>query len=87
MIIRGSGREYRQLEQIVAQNRPVLVPVDFPTPPDVTTDERARNTTLQDLMHWDLAPTNPGKLVDEGATICLTTDGLKDTRHLFETSP
>ncbi len=78
MIVRGSGREYRQLAEISALNRPVLVPVNFPAKPDVTTDRAARNTTLQDLMHWDLAPENPARLTDAGVAICLTTDGLEN---------
>lgn len=76
-ILRGSGREYRQLRQIAALNRPILLPVNFPDPPDVRSGESARNTTLQELMHWDLAAQNPGKLVESGLTICLTTDGLE----------
>lgn len=75
-ILRGSGREYRRLEQIRALNLPVLVPVNFPKPPDVSSDEGARNTTLQELLHWQLAPENPGRLAAAGVTLCLTTDGL-----------
>ncbi len=78
MIIRGSGREYRQLDEIAATNRPILVPVDFPQAPNVKTAQSASETTLQQLLHWDLAPENPGRLVDAGVPICLTSDGLKD---------
>ncbi|MFK8111669.1 MAG: amidohydrolase family protein [Rubripirellula sp.] len=78
LIIRGSGREYRALDQIANMNRPVLVPVDFPETPEVTTVESASDVTLQDLMHWDLAPENPGRLSNSGVSICLTTDGLDD---------
>ena len=78
MIIRGSGREYRQLDEIVATNRPLLVPVDFPDAPNVKTADAARDVTLQELMHWELAPENAGRLVRAGVKICLTTDGLDD---------
>ncbi len=78
MIVRGSGREYRQLDEIVAMNRPILVPVDFPEPPNVKTTESAQSTTLQELMHWDIAPENPARLAAAGLPICLTTDGLDD---------
>jgi N-acetylglucosamine-6-phosphate deacetylase len=69
MIVRGSGREYRQLDEIAAMNRPILVPVDFPDVPSVKTTESERRTTLQDLMHWDLAPENPARLVAAGVPI------------------
>ncbi len=78
-LLRGSGREYRQLQAVVALNRPILLPVNFPAPPDVATGEQTRNIKLEELMHWDLAPKNPSDLVDAGATVCLTTDGLDDS--------
>jgi imidazolonepropionase-like amidohydrolase len=77
-IIRGSGQEYRQLDEITATNRPFLLPVDFPDTPDVKTADAARDVTLQELMHWELAPENPARLADAGVKICLTTDGLGD---------
>ncbi len=83
-IIRGSGREYRQLEEIAATNRPILVPVDFPDPPNVTSSEAARDTTLQELMHWDLAAENPARLAAAGVSFCLTTDGLDDVSDFLK---
>ncbi|MDA7893463.1 amidohydrolase family protein [bacterium] len=77
-IIRGSGQEYRQLDEIIATNRPYLLPVDFPDAPDVKTADAARDVTLQELMHWELAPENPARMADAGVKICLTTDGLDD---------
>ena len=76
MIARGSGEEYRRLEAIVATKRPVIVPLDFPKPPDVSTTEAAQDVSLERLMHWDLAPENPGRLADAGVTIALTSHGL-----------
>jgi imidazolonepropionase-like amidohydrolase len=78
LILRGSGREYRAIEPLVAINRPVLLPLNFPETPQVKTLESAEKVTLQDLMHWDLAPENPGRLSTAGVSICLTTDGLAD---------
>lgn len=84
LIVRGSGREYRARDEIVAMNRPVLVPVDFPDPPDVKTTESAQRTTLQELMHWDIAPENPARLAAAGVSICLTTDGLDDVEDFLD---
>lgn len=77
-IIRGSGREYRRLEAVAATGRGVIVPVNFPLPPDVTTAEAAAAAPLERLLHWDLAPENPGRLVAAGVKIAFTTHGLKD---------
>ena len=83
-IIRGSGQEYRQLDEIIATNRPYLLPVSFPDAPDVNTADAARDVTLQELMHWELAPENPARLVDAGMKICLTTDGLADVGQFLK---
>ncbi len=77
-IVRGSGQEYQRLDAIVATGRPVLLPVAFPRAPDVATPEAAMTATLERLMHWDIAPENPGRLDRAGVTIALTTYGLRD---------
>ena len=78
LVLRGSGREYQRLEEIRGTGRPILVPVNFPSTPNVATGERAMEMTLRDLMHWHLAPENPARLVQAGVKICLTSDGLQD---------
>jgi N-acetylglucosamine-6-phosphate deacetylase len=83
MIVRGSGREYRRLEAISATGRPVIVPLDFPKPPNVGTPEAALGVSLRELMHWDLAPENPARLVEAGVPIALTTDGLKSPKEFL----
>ncbi len=84
MILRGSGREYRQLDEIAATDRPILLPVNFPDPPNVKTARGAGATSLRDLMHWDLAPENPARLHAAGVPICLTTDGLEDEGNFLQ---
>ncbi|MFM8784537.1 MAG: hypothetical protein ACKOFI_05175, partial [Phycisphaerales bacterium] len=53
----GSGREYRLLEAVKATGRPVVVPMDFPRTPDVSTPRAIDAVPLRDLAHWALAPT------------------------------
>ena len=79
LILRGSGREYRRLEDIAATGRPIIVPLRFPKAPHVRTPETARNASLRRLMHWDTAPENPGRLAAAGVNICFTIDGIADT--------
>ncbi|HEV3021467.1 MAG TPA: amidohydrolase family protein, partial [Pirellulales bacterium] len=78
-IVKGSGNEYRRLEPIRATGLPVVVPLDFPKAPAVATPEAAMSVPLDSLMHWDLAPENPGRLDAAGVKIVLTTHGLSDT--------
>ena len=77
-IIRGSGREYRRLDEIKASGRPVIVPVNFPAAPRVGSIEEARDVSLEQLMHWDHAPENAARLEKAGVTFALTSYGLRD---------
>ena len=84
LILNGSGNEYRRLESIAETGRVVLLPVDFPKPPNVATPESAARATLEQLMHWDLAPENPGRLYDAGVRFALTTQGLSSPSEFWE---
>lgn len=76
-LVRGSGQEYRRLEAVAATGCAVIVPLRFPKVPDVRQPEAALSVPLEKLMHWDLAPENPGRLVRAGVRIALTADGLE----------
>jgi N-acetylglucosamine-6-phosphate deacetylase len=79
VILRGSGREYRRLDAIRETGRAIIVPLHFPVAPSVESPEDAMNLSLEQLLHWDLAPENPGRLARAGVPICLTADGLPDS--------
>lgn len=81
--IRGSGREYRQLDAIAATRRTFIIPVNFPKPPDVGSAEAAIDVSLQSLMHWHLAPENPGRLEKANVSFVLTADGLATPTDLL----
>ncbi|MGE3406468.1 MAG: amidohydrolase family protein [Pirellulales bacterium] len=84
VIVRGSGREYRRLDAIKAASRTIILPLQFPDPPQVDSPEFARAVPLEDLMHWDIAPENPGRLEAAGLKLVFTTEGLKDRDHFLE---
>ncbi|HIN94796.1 MAG TPA: amidohydrolase [Planctomycetes bacterium] len=83
-LVRGSGNEYRRLDAIKKTGLPIIVPVNFPKPPNVGTAETARSVTLEQLMHWDHAPENPARLDQAGVTILLTSHGLDDAGTFLE---
>jgi N-acetylglucosamine-6-phosphate deacetylase len=78
VMIRGSGQEYRRIDEIAATGRPVIVPVNFAKPPNVASPELAMGYSLEELMDWDLQPENPGRLEKAGVKIALTSQGLRD---------
>ncbi|MEM1220488.1 MAG: amidohydrolase family protein, partial [Bacteroidota bacterium] len=53
------------------------VPLNFPEAYDVEDPYDALLVDLAKMKHWELAPTNAGRLLEAGVDICLTTHGLK----------
>ena len=82
VILKGSGQEYQLLDKIAKLNRTIVVPLNFPKPPNVATAEAALDTELEELTHWELAPENPGRLAKAGVKIVLTSNGLSDPSEL-----
>jgi len=78
LAVRGSGFEYRRLDAVKATGRAVILPLSFPKAPHVKTPETALAAPLDELMHWDIAPENPGRLASAGVRIALTSFGLKE---------
>ena len=77
----GSGFEFRRLDALAASSvarRPIILPLNFPRRPGVTTITEAEGVDLRDLMTWEQAPTNPRRLAEAGFPIALTTAKLRD---------
>ena len=77
-VIRGSGQEYRRVEEIAATGRAVIVPLNFGRAPNVASPEAAMGYSLEELLDWDLQPENPARLERAGVRIALTGHGLRD---------
>lgn len=84
LIVRGSGHEYRRLQDIAATHRPVILPLNFSQAPNVSSAEAAANVTLESLMHWDIAPENPARVAKAGMTFAFTTEGLTSSNKFLK---
>ena len=73
---RGNGTEYRLVDVLKGRTEPLIVPVNFPDAPNVSSPEAALNVTLAQMRHWYEAPASPAKLAEAGVKFALTTDGL-----------
>ena len=62
----------------------MIVPVNFPKPPNVGTYEAALDVTLESLMHWDHAPENTAALEKAGVRFALCSHGLSDRSKFLE---
>ncbi len=76
----GSGMEFRRLDEIVATRLPVILPVNFPRTPDLSSPRVADSVSTRDLATWALAPANPSKLIAAGVPVALTTARLADRK-------
>ncbi|NOZ03290.1 MAG: amidohydrolase family protein, partial [FCB group bacterium] len=76
--LKGSGYEYRRLNDIKAFNPFIILPVNYPGKPDVSNPYQALQYTTEQLKHWDLAPDNAAKLVAADIPIAFTSAGLKN---------
>lgn len=75
-VLRGNGHEYRTLALLGAAKATVILPLNFPEPPEVESPEKAIDIPLDELEHWQEAPANAGRLAAAGVRLAFTTTGL-----------
>lgn len=76
-IYMGNGDEYQRLEEIQKTESAVILPLNFPKAYDVEDPFDEQLVDLSDMMHWELAPTNPARMAKAGVPIAFTTADLK----------
>ena len=79
----GSGYEYRITPLLREMNVTVIVSLKFPDPPPVETPESHLEVSLEQLQHWEMAPSNLAFLAREEIPFCLTTRGLEKPEESF----
>src|SRR5215475_4448060 len=82
-IIKGGGNEYQRIADIAATKAPFILSLNFPRPQDVDDPNDAKYISLDDLKHWELAPTNPAAFERANIPFALTTADLKDTKQFW----
>lgn len=83
-IIRGGGDEYQRITEIKATNAAFIIPLNYPEAFDVEDPFDADRTSLAEMKHWELAPTNPAALEKAGLEFAFTSDRLKDRNELLK---
>lgn len=73
--IMGSGSEYRRIEAVRQTGLPLIIPLNFPEEPKLSTPEESRQVSLENLRHWYLAPENPGRLAEARVTMAISSFG------------
>ncbi|HOY03807.1 MAG TPA: amidohydrolase family protein, partial [Saprospiraceae bacterium] len=83
-IVKSAGDDYQRLPEIVATGQALIVPLNFPEGFDLRDPYSALNTSLRDLKHWEMAPSNPARVQGAGIPFALTTNGLRDKNKFWE---
>lgn len=77
-IVKTIGDEYQRIDELKRVAYPLVVPVNFPKAYDVSDPYLSRKVSLQELVHWETAPSNPARLEDSGIAFCLTASGCEN---------
>jgi len=83
-VILAGGQEYENIGDIKATMAPLVVPLNFPEAFDVSNPYQANYVSLEDMRHWNHAPSNPGVLEKNGISFAFTLEGLKNTKDLHK---
>jgi imidazolonepropionase-like amidohydrolase len=77
-ILKAGGNEYQRIKEMASIKASFILPLNFPDPMDVDDPIEIRFVGLDDLKHWELAPTNPAAFEKAGIQFCLTTSDLSN---------
>jgi len=80
-IIIGGGDEYKRINEIKTLNRSFVLPIKFPAAMDMKDPYAASNVALEDMKHWNQAPSNPKWMEENGINFALTTHSLKSPKE------
>jgi len=82
-VLYGNGHEYRRLGDLAGLRHPLIVPLDFPEPPNIDSPDGGLDVPLEALVHWELAPSNAALLAEAGIDFAFTADKLEKPEREF----
>ncbi len=83
VVLQGNGYEYRRAAQLKSLGMPVIVPLNYPAPPEIENPDSAIDVSLDALQHWEQAPSNLSHLARAGVEFAVTTAGLRDMKEFL----
>ena len=82
-IIKAGQNEYQRIKEMKATNATFILPLNYPQAQDVEDPNDARFVSLNDMKHWELAPTNAAAFEKAGITFCLTSADLRTVSQFW----
>jgi len=83
-IIKGNGDEYQRIEDIKNTNAPLIMPLNFPEPISFNNTYEEQSVSLNELKHWEMAPSVFAELEKNQIPFAITTHGLKKTSDFIK---
>lgn len=84
LVLIDNGSAHRRLDAFKEMAYPVIVPLNFPETPDVTSIGAADAEELATLQHWERAPANARWLSNSGIQVALTTSKLRSGEKFWD---
>ena len=82
-ILKGGTDEYQRMDEMKASKATFILPLNFPDAIDADDPNDVRFVSLQNLKHWEMAPTNPSAFEKAGIRFALTSSDLRDVKQFW----
>jgi len=82
-IYKTSGNEYQRIHELSPYRLKYIVPLNFPEKPVISDPLDAKNYSLAELKHWEMAPLNPYFLEKHNQSFCFTYYDTKSPENFF----
>ena len=76
-ILIAGNNAYQRLDELQATGAPLVLSLDYPKAYDLSDPYTSRLVGLDELKHWELAPSNAARVYAAGIEFALTADGLE----------
>ncbi len=76
-ILKSNGSEYQRIDELKKLNVPIITSLNFPKAFDVEDPYKALFVTIEELKHWELAPTNLAALQNAGIEFAITPSDVE----------
>ena len=81
--IYGNGKEYRRIDVLNNLDSSLIIPINFPKVPSVKDPVGAMDYSLEELQHWEFAPSNPAYLDKKGISFSISSSKIDDPSNDF----
>jgi imidazolonepropionase-like amidohydrolase len=82
-IIKGGGDEYQRMKEIGETKAAYILPLNYPAAMEVDDPSDLRFVGLDDLKHWEMAPSNPAAFEKAGINFAITSADLSNVNEFM----